>query len=128
MECGGYGTLFAVSITKHNVRSKIPKPWLILYDINGNGNLELIFHEPNVKDIVKIKGDEIKVKYFDAKYDTTCYCNAGLRKMDDFPDPYAWRTVGYDPQHTGYYPLPIYPPMELKWTYNWGVLVAGQPR
>ena len=30
------GTLFAVSVTKHYVRSKIPEPWLILYDINGN--------------------------------------------------------------------------------------------
>jgi len=33
-------------------------------------------------------------------------------------DPYAWRMVGYDARHTGYYPYPLYPPLELEWTYT----------
>lgn len=36
-----------------------------------------------------------------------------------FPDPYAWRMVGYDAQHTGYYPFPVYPPLELRWVRDW---------
>lgn len=39
-------------------------------------------------------------------------------KRETSGDPYAWRMVGYDVQHTGYYPYPLYPPLELKWTYT----------
>jgi outer membrane protein assembly factor BamB len=33
-------------------------------------------------------------------------------------DPYAWRMVGYDPQKTSFYPYPLYPPMELLWSFS----------
>lgn len=33
-------------------------------------------------------------------------------------EPIPWRMFQFDAQHTGYYPAPLYPPLELKWTYK----------
>ncbi len=47
--------------------------------------------------------------------------NGALVKVNNGPDPYAWRMLGYDPGHTGYYPYSLYPPLELKWILrDWG--------
>ena len=47
--------------------------------------------------------------------------NGALVKVNNGPDPYAWRMLGYDPGHTGYYPFHLYPPLELKWILrDWG--------
>ncbi len=47
--------------------------------------------------------------------------NNALVKVNNGPDPYAWRMLGYDPGHTGYYPFHLYPPLELKWILrDWG--------
>lgn len=43
---------------------------------------------------------------------------SNYNRRDALEDPYAWRMMGYDAQHTGYYPYPLYPPLELKWTYT----------
>ena len=40
-------------------------------------------------------------------------------KPNDGPDPYAWRMLGYDPGHTGYYPFSLYPPLDSLWMYDW---------
>ncbi|MEO0231207.1 MAG: PQQ-binding-like beta-propeller repeat protein [candidate division WOR-3 bacterium] len=48
------------------------------------------------------------------------YINPSLIKQYNGPDPYSWRVVGYNPQHTGYYPFPLHPPLKLKWKYYWG--------
>ena len=45
--------------------------------------------------------------------------NSALVKIDDGPDPYAWRMLGYDPGHTGYYPFSLYPPLDSLWMYDW---------
>ncbi len=47
------------------------------------------------------------------------YINPSLLKEEKEGDPYAWRMYGYDPQNTGYYPFPLYPPLRFKWLYNW---------
>ncbi len=47
--------------------------------------------------------------------------NSALVKIDDGPDPYAWRMLGYDPGHTGYYPFSLYPPLDSLWMLpEWG--------
>ncbi len=47
--------------------------------------------------------------------------NGALVKVNNGPDPYAWRMLGYDPGHTGYYPFHLYPPLEFKWILrDWG--------
>ncbi len=47
--------------------------------------------------------------------------NSALVKIDDGPDPYAWRMLGYDPGHTGYYPFWLYPPLDSLWILpEWG--------
>jgi len=47
--------------------------------------------------------------------------NSALVKIDDGPDPYAWRMLGYDPGHTGYYPFSLYPPLDSLWMLpDWG--------
>ncbi|MCK4353195.1 PQQ-binding-like beta-propeller repeat protein [candidate division WOR-3 bacterium] len=33
-------------------------------------------------------------------------------------EPIPWSTFQFDPQHTGYYPSPLSPPLELKWTFE----------
>lgn len=44
--------------------------------------------------------------------------NVGLSKVQESDTSYSWRMFGYDPQHTGHYPHPLYPPLELKWEYG----------
>lgn len=44
--------------------------------------------------------------------------NVGLSKVQESDTSYSWRMFGYDPQHTGHYPYPLYPPLELKWEYG----------
>jgi len=58
--------------------------------------------------------------------------NSALVKIDDGPDPYAWRMLGYDPGHTGYYPFSLYPPLDSLWMLpewghpgSWIVMVSG---
>ncbi len=45
--------------------------------------------------------------------------NGALVKVNNGPDPYAWRMLGYDPGHTGYYPFHLYPPLDSLWMYDW---------
>ncbi len=48
------------------------------------------------------------------------YINPSLIRQYQGPDKYSWRMLGYNAQHTGYYPFVLYPPLEYKWQWNWG--------
>lgn len=47
--------------------------------------------------------------------------NGRKTRIQDTDTSYSWRMLGYNAHHTGYYPHPIYPPLELKWEYGRGV-------
>ena len=38
--------------------------------------------------------------------------------IDHEDTTYSWRMLGYDAQHTGYYPHPLAPPLEERWSFH----------
>ena len=44
------------------------------------------------------------------------YKNEAVIEHED--TTYSWRMLGYDAQHTGYYPYPLAPPLEERWSFH----------
>lgn len=95
--------------------------WVSRDKWNG-GDLELIFYatDEDEDERVFIPEKAIQVRDFGCPYDVTNYrVSKNSIKSSRGNDEHAWRMLGYDPQHIGYYPFPLYPPLNLSWTYVW---------
>ncbi len=94
-------------------------PW-VLKDKWEGGNLEVVAKKADGS-VEKSYISEELIEVRDPGYrepEEEYRVNYALVKPKEGPDTYAWRMVGYNAQHTGYYPYPLYPPLELKWTYT----------
>lgn len=78
-----------------------------------------------IKVVAYFSGGEVKekeVKDIEVKVEKDAesgyYCHRRKTVIDSSDTLYSWRMLGYDAQHTGYYPFPLYPPLELRWEYG----------
>ncbi len=95
-------------------------PWVSKDKWEG-GDLEVVVKKADgsvERSYISEKSIEIKdLGYEPPKFEHEV--NGALVKLNDGPDPYAWRMLGYDPGHTGYYPFSLYPPLDSLWMYDW---------
>ncbi len=101
-------------------------PWFSQSKWQG-GDLELVFHTVDGTRVSrKIPEGALQVRDLghllpSAEEKPGRRVNWARVKTYEGPDPYAWRMLGYDPEHTGYYPFSLYPPLEMKWILDeWG--------
>ena len=101
-------------------------PWFSRSKWQG-GDLELVFHTVDGTRVSrKIPEGALQVRDLghllpSAREKPGRRVNWARVKTYEGPDPYAWRMLGYDPGHTGYYPFSLYPPLEMKWILDeWG--------
>ena len=93
-------------------------PW-VSKDRWEGGNLEVVAKKADGEiERSYISEESIEVRDLGYREPAEYRVNYVLVKPEEGFDPYAWRMVGYDAQHTGYYPYSLYPPLELKWTYT----------
>ena len=95
-------------------------PWVSKDKWEG-GDLEVVARKAN-GDIERSYISEKSIEVGDLGYKLPEFeheVNGALVKVNNGPDPYAWRMLGYDPGHTGYYPFHLYPPLDSLWMYDW---------
>ncbi|MEO0275163.1 MAG: PQQ-binding-like beta-propeller repeat protein [candidate division WOR-3 bacterium] len=105
--------------------------WVTKKKWRKDGNLKLIvFYIDKSKKEYFISGRNLQIADFLIKeksfkkenlveIEKGHYINPSFIKTYQGPDKYAWRMSGYDAQHSGYYPFPLYPPLNFKWMKNW---------
>jgi outer membrane protein assembly factor BamB len=102
-------------------------PWFSKSKWEG-GDLEVVFYRGDGSKVSRyISESSIQVKDlrrlfpFPTPDEKDGYINWSKVRSYQGSDPYAWRMLGYDPGHTGYYPFHLYPPLEMKWILDeWG--------
>ena len=100
-------------------------PWFSKSKWQG-GDLEVVFHGVDGSRVSKfIPESTIQVRDLSHLFPSPVpegrsrKVNWARVKSYDGPDPYAWRMLGYDSGHTGYYPFSLYPPLDSLWMYDW---------
>lgn len=86
------------------------------------GDLELTFYQiDGGKTSHYIPESRIATCELSIPYNVRCeyWVNYTMVKSYKGKDPYAWRMLGYDAGHTGYYPFHLYPPLDSLWMYRW---------
>lgn len=98
-------------------------PWFSRSEWEG-GDLEVVFYKVNrgkVERYISEREIEVRDLGFPPMSEDEYFVDLSKVKEYEGPDPYAWRMLGYDAGHTGYYPFPLYPPLEFKWILEtWG--------
>jgi len=92
--------------------------WVVKGRAKGDIKIKVVYSSPKRRIEKELKDVRVEIK--ESKGPDYIY-NGGISKAQDSDTTYSWRMLGYDAQHTGYYPHPLYPPLELKWEYGRGL-------
>lgn len=95
-------------------------PWISMDKWEG-GDLEVVARKVNGS-IERSYISEKMIAVKDLGYESPKVeheVNSVFVKLNNGSDPYAWRMLGYDAGHTGYYPFHLYPPLDSLWMYRW---------
>ncbi|MCK4528077.1 PQQ-binding-like beta-propeller repeat protein [candidate division WOR-3 bacterium] len=92
--------------------------WVVKGRAKGDIRIKVVYSSPEKSIERELKDFRVEIK--EGKRPDYIY-NGRLSKAQDTDTTYSWRMLGYDAQHTGYYPHPLYPPFELKWEYGVGM-------
>ncbi|MCK4352755.1 PQQ-binding-like beta-propeller repeat protein [candidate division WOR-3 bacterium] len=89
--------------------------WKFRGKYSKEGRIRVVYVFPQGKEVAEVKNVQVKV----VEDDGPGYFYYGRTKRINKTDTtYSWRMLGYDAQHTGYYPHPLYPPLEFKWQFS----------
>jgi outer membrane protein assembly factor BamB len=80
-----------------------------------NGKIKGVYISQQRKYEKEIQNIKVKIK---KEKDSEYFYYGRRKKVSKEDTPYSWRMLGYDAQHTGYYPYPLYPPLEFKWRFS----------
>ncbi|MCK4420825.1 PQQ-binding-like beta-propeller repeat protein [candidate division WOR-3 bacterium] len=91
--------------------------WVVKGRAKGDIKIKVVYSSPKKSIEKELKDFRVEIK--EGKGPDYIY-NGGISKAQDSDTTYSWRMLGYDAKHSGYYPHPLYPPLELKWEYGEG--------